>query len=132
MDKLILIAILVAAALGMRELSRYYDRVKKESGEGPKVEESAEPKMPSLPTPQLENSLQQAMAGGAAAFGEWISKYGQLAPEPRRAAIELDYAQMLVRSNPAEAKRVYEAVKARVGPDSLVYGRVKKMEKTFN
>ena len=44
----------------------------------------------------------------------------------------MDYAQMLVRSNPAEAKRVYEAVKARVGPDSLVYGRVKKMEKTFN
>ena len=27
-----------------------------------------------------------AILGGAAAFGEWISKYGQLAPEPRRAA----------------------------------------------
>lgn len=131
MNRVLTILIIVLFLWGLKELIGYYGKVKRET-EGPsKSETPVAPALPDLPTPQLEQSLQQAMAAGPDAMRTWLEKYGHLAPEPRRAAIELDYAQMLVRSNPMEAKRVYEGVRSRVPATSPVYDRVKKMERAF-
>jgi ABC-type nitrate/sulfonate/bicarbonate transport system substrate-binding protein len=46
-------------------------------------------------------------------------------------AIQLDYAQMLVRANPAEARRLYAAVKARTPANSPLASRLKQLSRTF-
>jgi len=52
-------------------------------------------------------------------------------PEPRLSAIQLDLAQMLVRNNPAEARRLYAAVKARTPAGSPLSSRIKQLSRTF-
>ena len=130
----IIIIILVALGLvyGCSQFLGYYGKVKQDAGEAPA--KSVVPTglvLPDLPTPQLEQSLQQATASGPEAMKNWIEKYGSLAPEPRRSAIELDYIQLASRSNPAEAKRRFNEVRARIASDSPLAERVKKMEKVF-
>jgi hypothetical protein len=63
---------------------------------------------------------------------EWLAANQSALRDPRRAAIELDYAQLLVRSDPAGARRIYQAVKARTAADSPVYDRVQKLGKLFD
>lgn len=136
MSKIIGILILVAFLWGFMKFRTYYSQVRRDT-EGPSKEERAAEEaaaanaLPALPTPQLEASLQLAMTEGSPSLKIWLEKYGQHAPESRRSAIELDYAQMLVRSNPMEAKRIFLLVKARSGADPLLSDRIKKMEKTF-
>ncbi|MSU33553.1 MAG: hypothetical protein EXS36_00255 [Pedosphaera sp.] len=136
MSKIIGILILVAFLWAFMKFRALYTQVRRDT-EGPSKEERAAQEavaanaLPALPTPQLEASLQQAVTGGSTALKIWLDKYGQYAPESRRSAIELDYAQMLVRSNPMEAKRVFQSAKARSGADPLLSDRIKKMEKTF-
>jgi hypothetical protein len=62
---------------------------------------------------------------------DWINQYGARVQEPRKSAIELDYAQMLVLGNPAEARRIFLAVKARNGPNSPLASRIKTLTRTF-
>lgn len=136
MSKIIGILILVAFLWGFMRFRAYYVQVRRDT-EGPSKEERAAEEaaaanaLPALPTPQLEASLQQAMTEGSASLKTWLEKYGHHASNSRRSAIELDYAQMLVRSNPIEAKRVFLSVKARSAADPLLSDRIKKMEKTF-
>jgi len=87
----------------------------------------------SLPvlTPPLEASLANATLAGSQALGQWLRQNGAWVPEPRLSAIQLDYAQMLVRSNPAEARRLYAAVKARTQPQSPLAPRLKQLSRTF-
>ncbi len=136
MSKIIGSLILVVVLWGLIKFRAYYGQVRRDT-EGPSKEERAAQEaaaanaLPALPTPQLEASLQQAMTEGSGPLKTWLDKYGQHAPESRRSAIELDYAQMLVRSNPVEAKRVFQSVKARSAADPLLSERIKKMEKAF-
>jgi hypothetical protein len=80
---------------------------------------------------QFEPSLQAAVSQGAPALKAWIERYRSYIRDPKLAAIELDYVVLVSRSNPAEAKRAFQAVKARVRPGSPVYDRVKRLDPTF-
>ena len=132
MSKLIAILILLVAIWGFSKLVALYDKTKLENEGAPKIRQVTNPEdsLPPLP-PALENSLTQAKNGGAAAMKEWLAANQVALRDPRRAAIELDYAQMLVRGDPAGAKRVYLAVKARTSADSPVYERLQKLGRLF-
>ena len=131
MKNLLWILIIVLLGWGSMKFSAYYSEVKRKS-EGPTPEEIAAKsrELPSL-TPQLEASPQQAKAGGAAAFKAWLDRYGNAVQDPRKADIELDYVQMLARSDPAGAKRLFATVRARIPADSILIDRVKKLEKIY-
>ena len=81
--------------------------------------------------PQFEESLAAAQAQGAPALKAWLQKYGQYARDPRLAEIQLDYVVLVSRTNPAEAKQFFQAVKNRTPKASPVYERVKRLEPTY-
>jgi arginase family enzyme len=80
---------------------------------------------------QLDASYRTAKANGPAAFRAWFTANEKLLTDPRKAWIELELCVVMTRDNPAEAKKIYAAVKGRVPPSSPVYGKVKELEKTF-
>lgn len=86
--------------------------------------------LPGLP-PQLEESLRAAQSRGPAALRQWLQTYGSVVQDPRKAWIELDYCRDVFRSDPAEARRVFQAVKNRTPSDSPVWPRVQQMQQVF-
>lgn len=135
MSKLLLVLLLVSVGYGVYRISALYNRsaAAERAVEAPAAAQNSAPVEESLPglTPQLESSLATASSGGASAFKNWLTQYSQFVPEPRLASIQLDYAQMLVRSNPAEARRIYASVKARTAAGSALASRVAKLSRTF-
>jgi hypothetical protein len=81
--------------------------------------------------PQFEQSLQIAQSQGAPALRAWLQQYGRYASDPRLAEIQLDYIVLISRSNPAEAKQLFQAVKNRTPKSSPVYDRIKRLEATY-
>jgi hypothetical protein len=79
----------------------------------------------------FQASLDAAQAQGAPALKAWLSKYAQYIQDPKLAAIQLDYVVLVSRTDPAEAKRVFQAVKQRVPKNSPVYDRVKRLDATY-
>jgi hypothetical protein len=79
----------------------------------------------------FQPSLDAAQAQGAPALKSWLERYASYVHDPKLAAIQLDYVVLVSRSDPGEAKRVFQAVKARVPKDSPVYDRVKRLESTY-
>lgn len=80
---------------------------------------------------QLETGYRNAKSSGPKAFQTWFAANEKLMADPRKAWIELELCVAMTRENPAEAKRIYSAVKGRVPPSSPVYDKVKELEKTF-
>lgn len=80
---------------------------------------------------EYETSLQTAHSKGPAALKAWLDRFRPYIRDPKLADIELNYAMLLARQNPAEAKRVYLAVKRRTPKSSPVYPKVKRLEATF-
>ncbi len=133
MTKLIAALILIAVLMGVYQLFLYYDRIKNEEAAAKKEAAASvvvPEQLPGMPS-QLENSLQAAQKEGAAALKAWLKTYDTVVQDPRRAWIELDYCLLVSRSDPAEARRVYAAVKERTPPSSPIWPRLKQLEKTY-
>ena len=135
--KVLIVLVIIAAVfyLGRAILHRYED-VERQTVPPPGQGAPAEPKAPPVSTLEglpayLEPALAAAQKQGAAGLRTFLSNYGRSIRDPRLADIELDYVVLLSRQDPAEAKRVFEAVKARTVTSSPVYARIKKLEKTF-
>lgn len=79
----------------------------------------------------FQPSLDAAQAQGAPALKAWLERYGSHIQDPKLAAIQLDYVVLLSRSDPAEAKRIFNAVKQRIPKGSPLYDRVKRLETTY-
>lgn len=130
--KFVLLFLLVATVgFGVYRISLIYRSIPSDES----TREKAAPvvtdeSLPAL-TPPLEASLAAATQAGPQALRQWLVKHGGWIPEPRLSGIQLDYAQMLVRSNPAEARRLYAAVKARTPPNSPLAPRLKQLSRTF-
>ena len=141
--KIVAVLALVALAYGAYYLFNYYGVFeKKETAEQQAIAAAANgtpvPADPNAPPeaypglPQrLDAPLKNAYAGGAATLGKWLKTNRRYVADPRLAAIELDYAALLARTDPAAARTVFLAVKARTPPSSPVYGRVKKLEAAY-
>ena len=101
----------------------------KQAKENPPHTATANP-LEGLPE-QFEASLQEAESQGAPALKAWLQKYRPYVRDPRLAAIELNYVVLVSRTNPAEAKKVFQSVKRRTPKNSPVYDRVKRLEATY-
>jgi hypothetical protein len=130
---LIIVAIVVAVLLGGWQMFEYWDKVQNEKDTDAKNAAAA------VVTPEqlsglpygYDASLKAAQQQGPDAFGNWLKAYGANVQDPRKAWIQLDYVLMIARSNPQEAKRVFNEVKDRTLPTSPVWPRIHDMEKTF-
>jgi len=131
MTKLISILIIVLVVWVGWTMFTYWEGVRDEKVAAEKAKTAAGPQeLEGLP-PQLETSLQAAERAGAVGLKNWLQTYGRMVRDPRRASIELDYCVIVARDNPAEAKRVFAAVKERTLNSSPVYPRIKQLERTY-
>lgn len=81
--------------------------------------------------PSLESTLASSQQLGATGLRNFLTQYGKGIRDPRLAWIELDYAVLVMRENPAEARKIFARVKKRTPVSSLVYPRIKQLEKTY-
>lgn len=133
MSKLIGILVVLAVVYFGWHIFMYYEKVSNEK-EAEKKEAAAAvvvgDQLPGMPS-QLEASLQTAREQGAIALTNWLKTYNQLVQDPRRAWIDLDYCILISRANPAEARRIFAAVKERTPPSSPVWPRIKQLQATY-
>ncbi len=133
MTKLIAILIVLIVLFGAWKISQYYENVKNEREQ---AEAQAAPptitegQLSGLPQ-TLEASLQAARQQGATGLTNWLKTYGSMVQDPRRAWIELDYCVMIARNNPAEARKIFAAVKERTPPTSPIWPRIKQLQQTY-
>lgn len=129
------ILIVVSALYVFKELLTRYDSIKKEDVRSERAArpEPARPPAQALTglPPSLENAFQNAEKQGAVGLKNFLIGYRQYLRDPKLADIELDYVVLVSRQDPAEAKRVFQAVKERTSRTSPVYPRIKSLEKTY-
>ncbi len=133
MTKIITALIIIGCLYAGWELFLYWDRVKNEEETTRKEQAAAAvspQQLPGMPY-QLEASLAAAQNQGAEGLQNWLKTYGPTIQDPRKAWIELDYVVALTRESPAEARRLFAAIKERTGPSSPVWKRIKELEKTY-
>jgi len=133
MTKLISILIIVALAYCGYRLFFYWEAVKEGRENQQKQAASWAAQGESLPGMpyQLSESLRVAKQQGNAAMRNWLTTYGPVVQDPRKAWIELDFCVAIARDEPAEARRIFAAVKQRTPPSSPVWPRVKELEKSY-
>jgi hypothetical protein len=132
MTKVITVIIIALVLWGGWELFFYWEKVKNEKETEKKQAIAATvvgETLPGLP-PQLEKSYAMVQ-GDPAAFKKWFKTYGSSIEDPRKAWLELDYALLITRDNPAEARRVFASVKDRTPTSSPIWPRIKQLQKTF-
>ena len=130
--KLIAAVVIIAVLYGGWNLFLYWEKVRDEK-ESIRKEAAATVSgdtLQGLPY-GLDQSLRNAESQGPAALKARLKDYGHLVQDPRKAWIELDYCVMVARNDPAEAKRVFAAVRERTGPTSPVWNRVKQLAPTY-
>jgi hypothetical protein len=88
-------------------------------------------KLPGL-SPDLEPSLEAAKKRGADGLREWLRQHRSEVEDPRLADIDLDYVVLVGRSKPEEARRVLDAIRARITPTSPVYKRLQQLDKAYH
>jgi hypothetical protein len=137
MKFLIAVALLVIVYLGARALLDEWKSVQSTSERGsppglemaPAAPVGAQP-LPGLP-PHLEDSLDAAKRQGANALRTWLRQNRDRIQDPRLADIELDFVVLVAGRNFGEAREVFAAVEARTPPDSPVYPRIKRLQRTY-
>jgi hypothetical protein len=137
MKFLIAVALLVLLYLGARSLLDEWKSVQSTTERGtqpamevaPTAPAGVEP-LPGLP-PLLEASLEAAKRQGAAALRTWLRQNRAQIQDPRLADIELDFVLLVAGRNFGEAREVFAQVQRRVPPESPVYPRIRKLEKTY-
>ena len=141
MNKLLGVLALLAVGYGVYWMINYY---KQDFEAKPPIPQAAAPADPaaagdaSIPSdslaglaPQLEAPLKAAYARGAASLGNWLKTNRPYVADPRLGAIELDYAALLMRTDPDTAKKIFLAVKRRTRSDSPLYARVQKLAAVY-
>jgi len=112
----------------------YYKQVEAESQAKQKVETGADLRpenLPGLPG-ELSASLDAVEKnGGPTGLRDWLKFYGARVQDPRKAWIEIDSSLALLRTDPNDAKRTFKAVKERISTNSVIYPRIRQLEKTF-
>jgi hypothetical protein len=131
--KLIWVVIIVLVLFGGYELVSYYGQVKAESESQQKTAAAKKvvgEQLTGLPY-ELQASLTAAQQAGPKVFGNWLATYGRSLQDPRLAWIQLDYVVAISRDNPADAKKIFAAVKERTPSSSPVYPRLQDLAKSY-
>jgi hypothetical protein len=133
MTKLISILIIVAVVWVGWKIFSYYQHVEQQQQVEEKTASGADIKpdqLSGLPG-HLYAALDAAQRRGAAGLRDFLKNFGNQVQDPRRAWIEMDYCVAIVREDPNEAKRIFSAVKERTSTNSVIYPRVRQLEKSF-
>jgi hypothetical protein len=133
MTKIISIFIIVLVVVAGWKLFDYYKKVDEENQNQAKVATGADIKpneLSGVPW-DLQNSLDLAQRNGANGLRNWLKAYGSRIQDPRKAWIEMDYCLAAMRDEPNEARRVFKTVKERTSTNSVIYPRIRQLEKTF-
>jgi hypothetical protein len=132
MKALIVIAVILAVWMLARSLVGRYQEAERSTQQSQTESVSAHPasKLSGLPE-SLEPALANAQQQGAAGMRTFLLTHSRSIRDPRLAEIELDYVVLLSRTDPVEAKRVFDSIKARTLTSSPVYERIRKLEPTF-
>jgi len=133
MTKIISIFIIVLVVVAGWKLFDYYKKVDEENQNQAKVATGADIKpneLSGVPW-SLQNSLDTAQRNGATGLRNWLKAYGNNIQDPRKAWIQMDYCLAAMRDEPNEARRVFKAVKERTPTNSVIYPRIRQLEKTF-
>ena len=133
MTKIIAVLIIVAVLFGGWQIFLYWDKVNHEEELAQKQAATSvvDPRsLQGLPY-KFQPALEAAQKQGAPGLTNFIKNFNRIVQDPRRAWIELDYCVLIARENPAEAKRIFAAVKERTPPSSPVMPRIKQLEKTY-
>lgn len=131
MKFIITVLLIIGFYMGIRSIFREYkkEEQRQKQNEAPPEVRPADG-LEGMP-PQFEASLKTAQSQGAASLKAWLDRYRSYLHDPKLGAIELDYALLVSRTDPAEAKRVFAEVKQRTPATSPLYDRVKKLDSTF-
>jgi hypothetical protein len=131
MKALISIFIVAACAFMGMKLMQQWDASKNAAS----VEPKPAPVIATESLPGMDGSLETAFADakkrGVTGLRDFLTRYGRTIRDPRRAAIELDYAALLLKNDPVEARKIFNRVKQRTPESSPVYPRVKQLEKMY-
>ena len=131
--KLIAALIIALVLFGCYEIVQYYttfenEKAAKLAAAAAKVVVGEQ--LPGMPY-ELQQSLTTAQQAGPKAFANWLATYGRSVQDPRLAWIQLDYCLAISRENPAEAKKIFAAVKDRTPSSSPVYPRIQELAKSY-
>lgn len=133
MTKIISVFIIVVVVwLGWKIFS-YYQEVEAQHQVEQKAAAGADIKpeqLSGLPG-QLQPALDNAQRRGGPGLRDFLKNFGNQVQDPRRAWIEMDYCVAIRREDPNEAKRIFSAVKERTKTNSVVFPRVRQLEKSF-
>jgi hypothetical protein len=132
MTKLISALIIVVVIYCGWQLFQYWEKIDNE--EATKRREAAAQLNPAtLPgVPQeLEQSYQNAQQQGVTAMRNWLKNHDKVLQDPRKAWIELDFCVAITRDDPAEARRIFKAVKDRTPQNSPIQPRLKQLESSY-
>lgn len=133
MMKIVLaILILVALAWGGLKFSNFVSGRMTEMKEQDRGGATTAPgKLPGMAA-ELEESLDSARRGGVESLANWLRLHRHEVNDPRLADIEMDYAVLAGGSNPAEARRVLDGIRARIKPSSRAYKRFQQLDKAYH
>lgn len=135
MKAIMAIAIVLAAVWVFMQLVDSYDRTVNPGKPRPRPVASVSTELrgedlPGLP-PHLESTLVEAERQGAEALGRWLKTWGKQVRDPRLAWIELDYAVLMNVRDHRAAREIFQRVQQRVGTNSPVFPRVRKLESAY-
>lgn len=132
MTKLISALIVIVVIFCGWQLFKYWEQV--QNDEETKKKEAAAiinpVYLPGMPS-QLEQGFQTVQQRGTAAIRNWLKTYESALQDPRKAWIELDLCVAITREDPTEARRIFQAVKARTPAGSPIQPRLKQLEKSY-
>lgn len=133
MKALISILIIAACAFMGMKLMQQWEETKTPAPMAAEVKPTPVVAAESLPgmSGSLESALTEARKRGARGLREFLTRYGRNIRDPRLASIELDYASLVLKDDPIEAKNVYKRVKQRTPESSPIYPRVKQLERMY-
>jgi hypothetical protein len=133
MTKLISVVIIVVVIWVGWKIFAYYQQVEQQQQVEEKAASGADirpEQLSGLPA-HLHSALDAAQRRGAVGLGEFLKSFGNQVQDPRRAWIEMDYCVAIRRDDPNQARRIFSAVKERTSTNSVVYPRVRQLEKSF-
>lgn len=112
--------------LGKSIMDQYKAKQQKENPDQP----AAVTQLEGVPA-HLEVSLQNATAAGAPTLKTWLHHNRKYCRDPRLAEIELTYVVLVSRTDPSEAKQIFQSVKRRTPKTSPIYERVQRLNATY-
>jgi hypothetical protein len=135
MKALISILILLVLGVGTVKLIEYWNKVEadKDLAEKERQGENIDgSRLQGMPW-ELEQNYREAQAKGPSGVKKFLEAYSK-APkfkDPRLGWIQLDYAVSILTTDPVEARAIFNEVKNRVKTNSVIYPRIRSMEKNF-